>query len=47
MTSRLARRHTALTATPLLLMGVALAAFNLRPAVTSIASVLGEVQGDL
>ncbi|MDG4669194.1 MFS transporter [Mycobacterium sp. 236(2023)] len=41
------RRHAALVSSPLLLIGVALAAFNLRPAVTSIASVLGEVQGDV
>lgn len=41
------RRHAALLSTPLLLVGVALAAFNLRPAVTSIGAVLGEVQGDL
>ena len=41
------RRHAALASTPLLLVGIALAAFNLRPAVTSMASVLGEVQHDL
>lgn len=38
------RRHAALAGTPLLVAGVALAASNLRPAVTSLASVLGEVR---
>ncbi|WP_233158177.1 MFS transporter [Actinokineospora bangkokensis] len=33
--------------TPLLVVGVALAAANLRPAVTSLAAVLGEVRGSL
>ncbi|RZT83481.1 CP family cyanate transporter-like MFS transporter [Pseudonocardia sediminis] len=41
------RRHAALVGTPLLVVGVALAASNLRPAVTSMASVLGEVRDDL
>ncbi|MFC4458225.1 CynX/NimT family MFS transporter [Pseudonocardia nematodicida] len=41
------RRRAALIATPLLVVGVALAATNLRPAVTSMASVLGEVRDDL
>lgn len=40
-------KHAALLGTPLLVVGVALAASNLRPAVTSMASVLGEVRGDL
>ncbi|WP_458788575.1 CynX/NimT family MFS transporter [Pseudonocardia nantongensis] len=40
-------RHAALLGTPLLVVGVALAASNLRPAVTSMASVLGEVRDDL
>lgn len=40
-------RHAALLGTPLLVIGVALAAANLRPAVTSMASVLGEVRDDL
>jgi CP family cyanate transporter-like MFS transporter len=40
-------RHTALLGTPLLVVGVALAAMNLRPAVTSMAAVLGEVRADL
>jgi len=40
-------RHTALLGTPLLVVGVALAAMNLRPAVTSMAAVLGEVRTDL
>ncbi|MHA6627863.1 MFS transporter [Pseudonocardia sichuanensis] len=39
--------HTALLGTPLLVVGVALAAMNLRPAVTSMAAVLGEVRADL
>ncbi|WP_424188523.1 MFS transporter [Actinokineospora sp. G85] len=38
------RRNTALAGTPLLIAGVALAAANLRPAVTSLASVLDEVR---
>ena len=42
-----ADRRVALIGTPLLVVGVALAASNLRPAVTSMASVLGEVRGDL
>ena len=41
------RRHAALVGTPLLVVGVALAASNLRPAVTSMSSVLGEVRDDL
>ncbi|MBW0103568.1 MFS transporter [Pseudonocardia sp. KRD291] len=41
------RRHAALLGTPLLVVGVALAASNLRPAVTSMSSVLGEVRDDL
>lgn len=41
------RRHAALAGTPLLVVGVALAASNLRPAVTSMSSVLGEVRDDL
>ncbi|MBC3194266.1 MFS transporter [Pseudonocardia sp. C8] len=40
-------RRAALIGTPLLVVGVALAATNLRPAVTSMASVLGEVRDDL
>lgn len=40
-------RHAALLGTPLLIVGVALAAANLRPAVTSMASILGEVRDDL
>ncbi|MEJ8278866.1 MFS transporter [Pseudonocardia sp. DW16-2] len=40
-------RRGALVGTPLLVVGVALAASNLRPAVTSMASVLGEVRDDL
>ncbi|MDQ4119542.1 MAG: MFS transporter, partial [Actinomycetota bacterium] len=40
-------RRAALVGTPLLILGVALAASNLRPAVTSMASVLGEVRDDL
>ncbi|OZM77305.1 MFS transporter [Pseudonocardia sp. MH-G8] len=40
-------RHTALLGTPLLVVGVALAAMNLRPAVTSMAAMLGEVRADL
>jgi CP family cyanate transporter-like MFS transporter len=40
-------RHAALLGTPLLVVGVALAAMNLRPAVTSMAAVLGEVRADL
>lgn len=40
-------RRAALIGTPLLIVGVALAASNLRPAVTSMASVLGEVRDDL
>ncbi|WP_424511242.1 CynX/NimT family MFS transporter [Pseudonocardia endophytica] len=42
-----ADRRAALIGTPLLIVGVALAASNLRPAVTSMASVLGEVRDDL
>ncbi|PWW54208.1 MFS transporter [Actinokineospora spheciospongiae] len=38
------RRNTALVGTPLLVAGVACAAANLRPAVTSLASVLEEVR---
>ncbi|MDN5917588.1 MAG: MFS transporter [Pseudonocardia sp.] len=41
------RRYAALLGTPLLVVGVALAASNLRPAVTSMASVLGEVRDGL
>nr|WP_083680325.1 MULTISPECIES: MFS transporter [unclassified Pseudonocardia] len=40
-------RRSALVGSPLLVVGVALAASNLRPAVTSMASVLGEVRDDL
>lgn len=40
-------RHAALLSTPLLVVGVALAAANLRPAVTSMASVLGDVRDAL
>ncbi len=40
-------RRAALLGTPLLVIGVALAASNLRPAVTSMASVLGQVRDDL
>ncbi|ALL78357.1 major facilitator transporter [Pseudonocardia sp. EC080610-09] len=40
-------RRAALVGSPLLVVGVALAASNLRPAVTSMASVLGEVRDDL
>lgn len=40
-------RRAALVGTPLLVLGVALAASNLRPAVTSMASVLGQVRDDL
>lgn len=47
MPPRIVRRHAALLSTPLLLVGIALAAFNLRPAVTSIASVLGAVRDDV
>lgn len=39
-----ARRSATLVGTPLLLVGVALAAANLRPAVTSMGALLGEVQ---
>lgn len=42
-----ADRRAALIGTPLLVAGVALAASNLRPAVTSMASVLGEVRDDV
>ncbi|WP_460954617.1 MFS transporter [Parasphingorhabdus pacifica] len=38
-------RTASVTGGGLLLVGVALAALNMRPAVTSLASVLGEVQG--
>ncbi|MCP2169660.1 MFS transporter, CP family, cyanate transporter [Goodfellowiella coeruleoviolacea] len=38
------RRHVALLGTPLLAVGVALTAANLRPAVTSLSSVLGDVR---
>ncbi|MFE7420259.1 CynX/NimT family MFS transporter [Rhodococcus sp. NPDC057529] len=41
------RRQSALLGTPLLVVGVALAAANLRPAVTSMSSVLGEVREDV
>lgn len=41
------RRHTAVVGGGLLLTGVALAAANMRPAVTSLASVLGEAQASL
>ncbi|MFP5020995.1 CynX/NimT family MFS transporter [Pseudonocardia phyllosphaerae] len=40
-------RHAALIGSPLLVVGVALAASNLRPAVTSMASVLGPVRDGL
>lgn len=40
-------RRGALVGTPLLVVGVALAAANLRPAVTSMSSVLGEVRDGL
>ncbi|GAA4981894.1 MFS transporter [Pseudonocardia tropica] len=40
-------RRGALVGTPLLVVGVALAASNLRPAVTSMSSVLGEVRDGL
>ncbi|WP_084468255.1 CynX/NimT family MFS transporter [Actinokineospora inagensis] len=40
-------RGTALVGTVLLVVGVALAAANLRPAVTSLASVLEQVRGSL
>jgi MFS transporter, CP family, cyanate transporter len=40
-------RHSTLVGTPLLVVGVALAAMNLRPAVTSMAAMLGEVRADL
>ncbi|WP_243734785.1 hypothetical protein [Pseudonocardia autotrophica] len=47
-TGRAASRRTgALVGTPLLVVGVALAAMNLRPAVTSMSSVLGEVRDGL
>ncbi len=46
-TAAWADRRAALIGTPLLIVGVALAASNLRPAVTSMASVLGEVRDDL
>lgn len=39
-----ARRSATLVGTPLLLVGVALAAANLRPAVTSMGALLSEVQ---
>ncbi len=42
--SAVAPRTAALAGTPLLVLGVALAAANLRPAVTSLASVLDEVR---
>jgi CP family cyanate transporter-like MFS transporter len=41
------QKHAALVGTPLLAVGIALAAANLRPAVTSAASVLGEVRDDV
>src|SRR5437763_969325 len=41
------RERTAAVGGGLLLAGVALAAANMRPAVTSLASVLGEVRGSL
>ncbi|WP_223199023.1 CynX/NimT family MFS transporter [Solihabitans fulvus] len=40
-------RHVALVGTGLLTVGVALAATNLRPAVTSLSSMLGDVRGSL
>ncbi|WP_037347738.1 CynX/NimT family MFS transporter [Sciscionella sediminilitoris] len=40
-------KHAALIGTPLLLIGVILAAANFRPAVTSMSSILGEVRTDL
>ncbi|RKT57000.1 CP family cyanate transporter-like MFS transporter [Saccharothrix australiensis] len=40
-------RQVALVGSTLLAIGVALAAANLRPAVTSLASVLGDVRGSL
>ncbi|WP_344678438.1 MFS transporter [Saccharopolyspora taberi] len=43
----LPNRHTAIAGGGLLLAGVALAAANMRPAVTSLASVLGEVRDSL
>ncbi|WP_232237690.1 MULTISPECIES: CynX/NimT family MFS transporter [Actinoalloteichus] len=42
-----AKGHTALVGSGLLLIGVALAAANMRPAVTSLASVLGEIRSSL
>nr|WP_246029975.1 MFS transporter [Saccharothrix variisporea] len=42
-----ANRQVALVGSTLLAIGVALAAANLRPAVTSLASVLGDVRGSL
>ncbi|GAA3006078.1 CynX/NimT family MFS transporter [Actinokineospora diospyrosa] len=39
--------RTALVGTPLLIIGVALAAVNLRPAVTSLASLLEQVRGSV
>ncbi|MBB5909352.1 CynX/NimT family MFS transporter [Actinoalloteichus hymeniacidonis] len=42
-----ARRYTALVGSALLLVGVALAAANMRPAVTSLASVLGDIRSSL
>ncbi|MDQ3402342.1 MAG: MFS transporter, partial [Actinomycetota bacterium] len=44
---RIGRRGAALVGTPLLVLGVVLAALNLRPAVTSLASVLDEVRGSV
>lgn len=40
-------KHSALIGTPLLVAGVALAASNLRPAVTSMSAILGEVRDSL
>lgn len=40
-------KHAALIGTPLLLLGVILAAANFRPAVTSLSSVLGNIRTDL
>jgi MFS transporter, CP family, cyanate transporter len=42
-----AGRNATLAGTPLLLVGVALAAANLRPAITSMGALLGEVRADL
>jgi CP family cyanate transporter-like MFS transporter len=47
VTPVLGNRQVALVGTTLLAIGVALAAANLRPAVTSLASVLGDVRSSL